>query len=77
MKMANIDAVFDYNFTYPKTTDGVSDIYHYYNNIFMLHCRALLWLEPNCCTLQTSVLVLVAFLNMFYGEESGTLKDLD
>lgn len=24
MKMANIDAVFDYNFTYPKTSDGVS-----------------------------------------------------
>lgn len=23
MKMANIDAVFDYNFTYPKTSDGV------------------------------------------------------
>lgn len=40
--MANIDAVFDYNFTYPKTSEGVSAwVYTITNNI----CTVLYFIQ--------------------------------
>ena len=79
MKMANIDAVFDYNFTYPKTSDGVG-LPQSMSSTFVLSYNAYsvqLWWGVNCCTLPTSVLVPVVSPSMCCGEESGTPKGLD
>ena len=79
MKMANIDAVFDYNFTYPKTSDGVSTYVaiDVIKILIILLCYSnQLWWGLNCCTLLTFVLVLVVFLSMCCGGENGMLKDL-
>ena len=82
MKMANIDAVFDYNFTYPKTSDGVGAqfIVEIISLTFMLcviSFSILLSWELSCYTLQTFVLVLVVSPSMCCGEENGMLRDLD
>lgn len=77
MKMANIDAVFDFMFTSPLNEDGVRPTSLSYITLnkqayFLIFIFRLRLFHPTSCfILLTFALDPVAFRNIFYGEKSG------
>ena len=76
MKMANIDAVFEYMFTSPKKSNGVGMAYISLFSLYFIYSRQACLDHLMYSTLLIFVLDLVDSLSMSCGERNGMLGDL-
>lgn len=76
LKMANIDAVFDFMFTDPQRADGVKKKFKTKLNLKNFKFRVQKLNKMNRFIFVMYVLAQGVFLNMFYGERNGKLKVL-